>query len=151
MNRAKAIIVGGLILFAGSCIQSEPDNHPIHPGLFYSVDGVEQIAVGEKAIYFMLRRQVHDESNWRPGRVSPYIAFYPSMYLDRAREYTVEENGEINLRLDYSTDPFLFLRFVWHKDSGKIEKTDPHTGETVWFVRAGCEGADKPCANSSNQ
>ena len=97
MNWARAIIATGVILFAASCVRSEPDNHPIRPGVFYSEDGVEQIAVGEKAIYFMIRRQVSDEDKWRPGRVSPYIAFYPSMYLDRAREYTVEEDGEITL------------------------------------------------------
>ena len=151
MNWARAIIATGVILFAASCVRSEPDNHPIRPGIFYSEDGVEQIAVGEKAIYFMIRRHVYDEDKWRPGRVSPYIAFYPAMYLDRAREYTVEEDGEIRLYLNYSTDPFLFFRLYWHKNSEKIEITDPATGQAVWFIRAGCEGGDKPCTEHSGQ
>lgn len=152
MRWAKTVVVGAVLLFAGSCFQSGPDNHPIPPGVFYSEDGVEQIAIGEEAIYFMIRRRGHEADDKIPGRVSPYIAFYPSMYLDRAREYTVEEDGEINLHLYISTDPFLFLRLFWHEDSGKIELSDEITGETVWFVSAVCEGVgDGPCSDNSSQ
>jgi len=149
--RGKQILGAAvLILLATSCVWPEPENHPIPPGVFHSGDGVEQIVVGDRGMYFMIKA-VDGRIGEYPGKIGPYIAFYPSMFIDKTRKYTVGEDGEIHLYLYISSDPFLEFQFVWHEDLDKISKVVPRTGETMWFSRPECEGPEGSCANEDSQ
>ena len=107
-----------VLLALSSCWQAD---RPIPVGVYYAEEGVEQLYVDSKGIYFAV------------SFASP-AELRPDLFTRRYFTYSLWPDGRI-VPLMHSSE-WVVSRYEWRWIDGKIAKIDPESDEAMtWFIR----------------